>query len=201
MVDVLGYEVVEAELAVLGGVVRKGMQWLLFNSIDLRDIQATIEHFSLVRSLLSNITPFLPSYASEKADLVKEAYSSSLSQNDLDALSAVINWPQALEIVHRASLRGVDHLKGPGVYYAISNTLSLDAVRRHLMGLVPENQWDVYEKQYLDRELDQCVGQLMSIICYDNAQNAQAELGEKVVNDWFATQWLISAVACYCRCN
>ncbi len=195
-IQVIGYKQVESELYEMGKAARKAIRWLLFNSITLFPLDAVIERFSSCRQVIPAIGKYLSDHSLNDYKKSMQLYSEMLDEDSSSILSSVSHWPQTMEIVYRASNRGIPVEQAMNIYYGIASRLSIGVIRIYLMNLVADSQWDVYERQYLDRQLDQCIGRLMVVVYIYGNEITSEHISDDKVKVWvdgnkhFVQQWL-----------
>jgi NAD-specific glutamate dehydrogenase len=193
LIPKVGYVQVEGQLAELGRCVRKAMRWMLYNVSDFSDMQALIQQYQSVKKLVEYSGQYLSGTPKAHYDKLIDVYQAHTNDVCASQIASIMSWVQSFEVIYRASLSGIDPLLGQKIYYGLAKELSISALRTYMINLSTSDQWDVYEKQYLDRRLDQCIGRLMACVC---SQEILDGLDEGAVGRWMEknhqarNQWL-----------
>ncbi|MDA9832478.1 NAD-glutamate dehydrogenase [Gammaproteobacteria bacterium] len=181
LVPAIGYKQVEMQLAELGRCVRKAMRWMLYNVSDFSNLVGLIDRYRSVTDLVGYSGQFLSGTPKAHYDKIVMIYGAHIDIHSAGHIASIMSWVQSLEVIYRASSCGVDPIVGQKIYYSLVKVLSISVLRTYMINLNTTDQWDVYEKQYLDRRLDQCIGRLMVCVC---AQELVGGLDDAVVDRW-----------------
>lgn len=181
LIPKLGYKQVELQLAELGRCVRKGMRWMLYNVSDFSNIQGLIDQYADVSDLVIHSGQFLSGGAKAHYEKILAIYQPHIDLEKAGQIASIISWVQSFEVIYRSSMIGLHPLVGQRIYYSLAKKMSISTLRTYMVNLATFDQWDLYEKQYLDRQMDQCIGRLMACVC---SQELLDGLDESVVERW-----------------
>jgi glutamate dehydrogenase len=160
----------------------RASRWLLQSRRSLLDVEAEIEHFALVKDLITEIPQMLRGAEQERLQNRAAEYAAQGVPEDLSLITAAhLDAFSLLDIVELANATGEEADDIGFVYFALSDRFEVDKMLTRITGLPRDERWHALARMALRYDLYSALAGLTSNVLTVTPQGGSPE---ERITDW-----------------